>query len=61
MTKAILNVIANQVACAESLEEAYIFIAEAANVEGLEVPSYEEAKNKFSRLIAKNRKLESGE
>ena len=57
-TKVILKLLANQVARAESLEEAYIFIAEAANVEGLEVPSYEEAKRKFSHLIAKNRKDE---
>jgi len=58
-TKVILKLLANQVARAESLEEAYIFIQEAANAEGLEVSSYEEAREKFKRILERNKLDES--
>ena len=41
-TKVILALLANQVAKAKSLEEVYMAIADAANVEGLILPSYDE-------------------
>jgi len=60
-TKVILKLLANHVARAESLEEVYIFIQDAANAEGLEVASYDEARKKLRHTIEKNRKTESGE
>lgn len=41
-TKVILALLAQQVAKAESVKEAYTMIVQAANVEGVELPTYEE-------------------
>ena len=49
-TKVILKMMASQIAKAKSLKEAYLFVADAANTEGLEIPSYEEAKKKYEEL-----------
>ena len=49
-TKVILKMMASQVARAKSLKEVYMFVADAANAEGLEIPSYEEAKKKYDEL-----------
>jgi hypothetical protein len=43
-TKVILTLLARHVGNAETLEEAYTIIAEAANVEGLLLPPYKEFK-----------------
>ena len=43
-TKVILALLARQIGNAETIEEAYTAIVEAANVEGLQLPSYEEFK-----------------
>jgi hypothetical protein len=45
-TKVILALLARQVGNAETLEEAYNAIVEVANVEGVQLPSYEEFKEK---------------
>ena len=45
-TKVILRLLAKQVAKSETLEEAYNAIADAANAEGVIVPSYEDEKVK---------------
>jgi len=42
-TKVILKLLADNVAKSKTLEEAYESIAEAANLEGLALPSYKEA------------------
>ena len=55
-TKVILKMLANQIAMAESLEQAYSFVADAANVEGLDLPSYDEVKKKFSDIANQNKK-----
>ena len=44
-TKVILTLLSQQVGVAKSLEEAYTFIVNAANVEGVQLPSYEEFQN----------------
>ena len=49
-TKVILRMLANQIASAESLEEVYFYVQVAANVEGLEIPNYEEARETIKRL-----------
>ena len=54
-TKALLRLLASQVARAESLEEAYLIIAKAANVEGMQVPTYEEERAEIEQLISKHR------
>ena len=46
-TKVILTMLAEYVGRAETLEDAYEFIVQAANVEGLKLPSYEEFKEKL--------------
>jgi hypothetical protein len=43
-TKVILSLLARQVGNSETLEEAYTAIVDAANVEGVQLPSYEEFK-----------------
>ena len=42
-TKMLLTLLANSVAKSETVEEAYMAIAEAANVEGVALPSYKDA------------------
>ena len=41
-TKVILMMIAESIGKAKSLKEAYDFVAKAASVEGLQLPTYEE-------------------
>jgi hypothetical protein len=41
-TKVILTLLAQQVAMAKSVKEAYMLIVQAANVEGVTLPSYED-------------------
>ena len=48
-TKVILKLIAKAVARAEDVEEAYEIIVEAANAEGLELPSYQDEMNKIAK------------
>ena len=55
-TKVILSLLAQQVAKAKSLEEAYMAIADAANVEGLSLPDYDEAQKKIAALEKKSQK-----
>ena len=49
-TKVILTLLAQQVGQAKSLKEAYTFIVTAANVEGFELPTYEEFQKKVKEL-----------
>ena len=44
-TKIIIKLIAQRVAKSESVEEAYMAIADAVDTEGMKLPSFEEAKN----------------
>ena len=55
-TKVLLKMLARQTASAESLEEVYEFIADAANAEGVHVPGYLEALEKVNELKSRNRK-----
>ena len=48
-TKVILSLLARHIAKAESLEEAYEAVAEAANVEGLDLPSFQEMLKKVKK------------
>ena len=48
-TKVILTMLADRVARADSLEEAYNCITKAACVEGMKLPDYEEARKEFSK------------
>jgi len=48
-TKVILTLLAEYVGRAETVEEAYNVIVKAANVEGLELPSYEEFIKKMKK------------
>ena len=41
-TKVILNLLAQQIARCNTLEEAYVAVQQAANVEGLNIPSLKE-------------------
>ena len=49
-TKVILTLLAQQVGKAKNLKEAYTFIVTAANVEGFELPSYEDFQKKVREL-----------
>jgi len=42
-TKVILTLLIDSIAKAKTIEEAYDTVARAARVEGLDIPSYEEA------------------
>lgn len=53
-TKVILALLSQQVAKAESVEEAYTMIVEAANVEGMELPTYEEIVSKLKKTKKKS-------
>ena len=46
-TKVILTLLAQQVAQAESAREAYSYIARAANVEGLQLPTYDDLRKEI--------------
>ena len=48
-TKVILKFVANTIGNADTLEEAYEAIVEAASIEGLSLPSYAEHKEKQSK------------
>ena len=43
-TKVILALLAERVSKADTVEEAYNVIAKAANIEGVKLPTYEQAK-----------------
>ena len=47
-TKVILRSLANQIALAKSVKQAYEMIKDAADVEGISLPTYEETKGKYS-------------
>jgi hypothetical protein len=49
-TKSLLSLLAHAIAKAESAEEAYEAVIAAANVEGMDLPSYEE-------MLAKQKKV----
>jgi len=49
-TKVILKLLADAVAKAETLEEAYESIARAANVEGLTLPPYDVVRKEFQKM-----------
>ena len=55
-TKVILALVAQQVAKAKSLEEAYMAIVDAANVEGLSLPDYDEVQKKIAAMENKSQK-----
>ena len=46
-TKVILRMLANQVALAETIEQAFELIRTAAQVEGLTIPDYEEVRREL--------------
>ena len=46
-TKVILRMLANQVALAETTEQAFEMIRSAAQVEGLTIPGYEEVRKEL--------------
>lgn len=48
-TKVILRLLAAQIAKAEDVEEAYDAVVTAANVEGMEIPEYKDAKLKHKK------------
>ena len=52
-TKVILSSLAQNIAKSETVEEAYMAVIESANVEGVQIPSYEEAIKKISTLRSK--------
>ena len=49
-TKVLLSTLAASISRAETIEEAYSVIVDAANVEGMQIPSYEEAKAKIEEM-----------
>ena len=53
-TKVILKLLANTIIKSSSIEEAYIAVAEAANVEGVALPSYEDAMKALNDVRKKN-------
>jgi len=46
-TKVILRMLVTSIGKAKTVKEAYEIVAEAANVEGLDVPSFEEFRKKY--------------
>ncbi|MCL2697626.1 MAG: hypothetical protein FWE74_06055 [Oscillospiraceae bacterium] len=48
-TKVILTLLADKAAMAESAEEVYDAIRKAANVEGLQLPTYKEYKEEIKK------------
>jgi|GEM_PF-715448 len=49
-TKALLSLLANSIARAQSVKEAYSVIIEAANVEGVNLPTYKEKLEEIEEL-----------
>ena len=54
-TKVILTLLAQQVAQAQSVREAYALIARAANVEGVQLPGYDDLKKEIEDEKIKGR------
>jgi hypothetical protein len=54
-TKLIIRLIADNIAKSESLREAYDSVVEAANIEGVKLPNYKEAREEIERKRADNR------
>lgn len=54
-TKVILQMILNKVASAKSIEEIYFFVQQAASVEGINAPSYQEMKKIYEDLEDKSK------
>ena len=52
-TKVIMSLLARQIGNSATIEEAYTAIVEAANVEGLKLPSYSEFKKEQEKLKEK--------
>ena len=52
-TKVILALLAQQIAKASSVREAYTMVADAANVEGVKLPDYDEYLKKLEELNKK--------
>jgi len=50
-TKVILALLADSVGNAKTIEEAYNIIVQAANIEGVKLPSYEEFKEKKNKTM----------
>ena len=46
-TKVILRMLANQIALAETMEQAFEMVRTAAQVEGLTIPEYEEVRREL--------------
>jgi len=53
-TKVILSLLARHIAKADNLEEAYEAVVDAANVEGLDLPSYDTMVAKVKKEKKKN-------
>jgi hypothetical protein len=49
-TKALLSSLADNIAKSATLKEAYMVVMKAANVEGVSVPTYEEAIKELEEL-----------
>jgi len=49
-TKALLSSLAQNVAKSESVEEAYLAVMKTANVEGVQIPTYDEAMEELEGL-----------
>ena len=52
-TKVILALLARQIGNAETIEDAYTAVVEAANVEGVKLPSYEDFKKRQKGKLKK--------
>ena len=49
-TKVILALIAQQIGRAKTIKEAYTLVVQAANIEGFQLPSYEEFSRELEEL-----------
>ena len=56
-TKVILTLLAQQLAQAESAREAYAFVARAANVEGLQLPSYDDLRKELEEEKSRGKSI----
>jgi len=52
-TKVILKLLADRIATADSIQEGYEAVRDAANVEGMELPTFEEVQKKRAAIKAK--------
>jgi hypothetical protein len=55
-TKVLLSALAQNIAKSETVEEAYFAVVESANVEGVQIPTYDEAMKKLTALRNKSKK-----